>query len=397
MSTPTLYTAQQQRVFPPLEEKNSSPLLLAERYDNSGSGGSRASVGDVSAEVDTTTTPRAELDPSHSATEDVERETDRDRDPPDSPSHSSRQADAGADISADASANVGAAVLAEPAQVPTAAATVDTANTTPEGCVGCLPRGGVFARLRRRHRRGSADGSDGDAPGVATVTATRVTQGGGSVDGGSSGGGTGKKSWRSGNNSSSSRNGDLLAGKVGSRESSGFSASLSKKAAGESSKPKTLTLEQAESLATSNWGGGGANGSARDIWKELVHVGGGGNGGKGKGSGAGSGGVGLGPSGPAVRLRLRFIPLWDCLSVSRARPSTWVVLWVASVVLSSFCEKIGLSYRCYPCRRFPCRRMTRLMLSHGHRCACVCSRQPHAQTLACLVGRIVLLQCPQES
>lgn len=103
-------------------------------------------------------------------------------------------------------------------------------------------------------------------------------------------------------------------------------------AAAGSSKPVAFTLEEAEGLATSDWGGGAAgaaNGAARDIWKPLVHAGGGGGGkgskgGKRKGNGGGgTGGSRLGAAGPAVRLRLRFIPLWDCLSVRKGELLLW--------------------------------------------------------------------------
>lgn len=87
---------------------------------------------------------------------------------------------------------------------------------------------------------------------------------------------------------------------------------------------RTFTLEEAEGLATTNWGGGDACGSAKDIWKELVYVGAGGKAGTGKAGGGGGGGAGgAGAAGPAVRLRLRFVPLWDCLVVRKGGPNAF--------------------------------------------------------------------------
>lgn len=260
--------------------------------------------------------PRLDLAPPHSAT-----------------------GDGGAIISPqEASADAGTGADAADA-VPGPSSTAGATAGTLEESAGCLPGGGVFGSWRRRRRgnrqRRSSDGglaSTGGSPGA----------GGGGVGGGSgpdkmSNNSSGSKSWRSGGGGSAG-----LAGRNRStREGSGGVSSLAGKAAAaavgkKANKPAAtaLTLEEVEMFATSDWGGGYANCSARDIWKELTHLGGGGGGGNGgKGKGTGAGGSRLGP---AVRLRLRFIPLWDCLAVSGKRVTLCLpnMLWLLCVVAS---------------------------------------------------------------
>lgn len=79
----------------------------------------------------------------------------------------------------------------------------------------------------------------------------------------------------------------------------------------------TPSIKEAEKLALADWGGcqgpSGGAGAARDIWKEVLPAGSGGSGG---------GGAGIGNSAlAAVRLRLRFVPIWDCLEVQYCIPS----------------------------------------------------------------------------
>lgn len=104
---------------------------------------------------------------------------------------------------------------------------------------------------------------------------------------------------------------------VGTRQSSmrpwrrSKASQASKKCVGEPSRSSAhwVTLEEAEALAVNDWGGRdscGGPGAAKDLWKELSPPGG-----VGKGAVTGSKGTTLGLS--AVRLRLRFVPLWDCL------------------------------------------------------------------------------------
>ncbi|CAM9640944.1 unnamed protein product, partial [Ectocarpus sp. 8 AP-2014] len=258
----------------PKEEKNQSPTLPPERHEDNSS-----VLDEGDADADAAGRPRLDLAPSHSATGDEGAII--------SPQEASADAGSGADA-ADA--------------VPGPSSTAGATAGTPEVSAGCLPGGGVFGSWRRR-RRGSRQRRSSDG-GLAST-------GGGSGPDKMRNNSSGSKSWRSGG----------LAGRNRStREGSGGVSSLAGKAAAaaaagkKANKPAAtaLTLEEVEMLATSDWGGGYANGSARDIWKELTHVGGGGgggNGGKGKGTGAGGSRIG-----PAVRLRLRFIPLWDCLA-----------------------------------------------------------------------------------
>ncbi|CAM9190813.1 unnamed protein product [Ectocarpus sp. 12 AP-2014] len=277
----------------PKEEKNQSPTLPPERHEDNSS-----VLDEGDADANAAGRPRLDLAPAHSATGDEGAII--------SPQEASADAGTGAD-----------ATDAVPGPSSTAGATADT----PEESAGCLPGGGVFGSWRRRRlgnrQRRSSDGglaSTGGSPGA----------GGGGVDGGSgpdkmSNNSSGSRSWRSGSGGGGGSAG--LAGRNRStREGSGGVSSLAGNPAAaavagkKANKPAAtaLTLEEVEMLATSDWGGGYANGSARDIWKELTPVGGGGGGGNGgKGKGTGAGGSRLGP---AVRLRLRFIPLWDCLA-----------------------------------------------------------------------------------
>ncbi|CAM9264484.1 unnamed protein product [Ectocarpus fasciculatus] len=280
-------------VLSPKEEKNQSPTLPPERHEDNSGGGGGGGIGDV----DAADRPRLGLAPAHSATGD------------DGVVISPQEA------SADDAGTGADAAAAVPGPTSTAGAT----GGTPEESTGCLPSGGVFGSWRRR-RRGNRQRRFSDG-GLASTGASPGA-GGGGVGGGSgpdkmSNNSSRNKSWRSGGGGSSAG----LAGRNRStREGSGGGgSSVAGKAAAaaagkKANKPAAtaLTLEEVETLATSDWGGGCANGSARDIWKELTHVGGGGGGGGngGKGKGAGAGGSRLGP---AVRLRLRFIPLWDCL------------------------------------------------------------------------------------
>lgn len=187
-----------------------------------------------------------------------------------------------------------AAAVAAPTS--TAAATIDT--TYANRCASCLPGGGggVFGRWRRWRAGERGDARSEISDSVSVREADVSSQGSGSVAADKASDSTKKSSWK---------------GRPGSswRKNSGI---VEKAAAGEGkSTAVVFSLEQAESLATSGWGGG--SGSAKDIWKELVPAGGGGKAGVG---GKGSGG-GVGIAGPAVRLRLRFVPLWDCIAVSR--------------------------------------------------------------------------------
>lgn len=194
-----------------------------------------------------------------------------------------------------------AATVAAPCS--TAAATVDTTYTN--SCTSCLPgcggrggNGGVFGRWRRRRARERGD-SRSDSSDSASVREDDVrSQGSGSVAAEKTTDGTKKRSWR---------------GRPGSAWGSN-SETAAKTAAGEAAKWATVvfSLEEAESLATRDWGGG--IGAAKDTWKELVPVGGGGKAGVAGGKGPGGG---FGVAGSAVRLRLRFVPLWDCIAVSR--------------------------------------------------------------------------------
>eukprot|EP00752_Nemacystus_decipiens_P002255 g2136.t1 len=296
--------------------------------------------GDVDRDGDAPSLPR--LAPSHTlagpdAGQEAERDRNGDQDQLRSPaSHTSDtpaaaagaavEAAAAAEAEAEAETGVLAAAAAVAAADSTAAAAASVAPApfpapTPTAqCGGCLPGGGIFRGWRRGARR----------QGLANAT--------GSGDGGGDGGGSSRKAAERGGvwtgKKSRLRGGDtpLSAKKASSGPSAGGmtnvrsvaakAAAAAAAAAGAvgSSKAIAFTLEEAEALATSDWGRGSGNGgAARDIWKPLVHVGGGGNGGKGKakgngGGGGGIGGGGPGPAGPAVRLRLRFIPLWDCLS-----------------------------------------------------------------------------------
>lgn len=193
-----------------------------------------------------------------------------------------------------------------PAPTSTAAATTDTAYATP--CTVCLPGGGVFGRWRRRRagraRRGTGGSSDDSVISSADPAAS-ISSGG--MASGKVSGSSRRRPWRAGS---------------GKKEpgSAPPSTAAADKVAGESkSTAKALTLGEAEALATRDWGGGsGGSESAKDIWKELVPIGSGGKAGAGRGAVGGGGGSGgsWGGTGPAVRLRLRFVPLWDCLAVS---------------------------------------------------------------------------------
>lgn len=163
----------------------------------------------------------------------------------------------------------------------------------------CLPGGTVFGRWRRRG-------------GAREAVVAHVGRAGGAIDGGGVqiGGANGNstvvdESSRTTATRQSSKRSWILGRDLGS----------SSKSLGDSSKSSTIyiSIEEAEALATRDWGGGDSSGgtaSAKDLWKELMPPAGIG-GSKGAGSGGGKGG-GL----SAVRLRLRFVPLWDCVTVS---------------------------------------------------------------------------------
>eukprot|EP00903_Cladosiphon_okamuranus_P019583 g18011.t1 len=270
--------------------------------------------------------PSVAMAPSHSLAgagrgQEAERDRDRDRDQDrdqdqdqDQPGSPARDA-SGARSAPNADSTTAAAATANAAPAP-----------APAQCAGCLPGGGIFGRWRRsrgaRHQS-SPDGGRGGNPAVAGgATGSGDGGGGGSArkaGESGSGAGTGKEPKTGGGGGGTGSKKNASSGGVVGGMTAVRSVAAKAVAAGGSSRPGAITLEEAERLATSDWGGGvgtAANGAARDFWKPLVHVGGGGKGGKGKvkESGASGGGSGLGPAGPAVRLRLRFIPLWDCLS-----------------------------------------------------------------------------------
>lgn len=222
-----------------------------------------------------------------------------------------------------------------PAPTSTAAATADTTNSiTPYagGCASCLP---LFGRWRRRRvggggphasmsdasgssrsrsRSSSSLGLTSESRGVGHDGGIVVSAGRGKTEG--DGKSARKRSWRivgtSGRpNSSSPARICSLGGAVEEAPSSSPSSGASKVRKELKVKGKGFTIEEAGMLATRNWGGGGGV-VARDVWKELVPAGGGG----GKAGNAEGGTVGSGATGPAVRLRLRFVPLWDCVGVS---------------------------------------------------------------------------------
>lgn len=200
-----------------------------------------------------------------------------------------------------------------PAPTSTAAATTDTALASGQ-C--CLPKPSVFLPWRRHHGGGrrTSSGSSGSTgtgdDGVSIVLPESSSGGvtGRGSDKASGSGGSRRPSWRAARSPrkdslcSSSAGGGVSASKTGTKE-------LSKQ------QPSTaMTLQEAETLAATSWGGivGGVD-SAKDMWKELVPDVGSGR--TAAGGGVVGGGV-IGEGGPAVRLRLRFVPLWDCLAVS---------------------------------------------------------------------------------
>lgn len=202
-----------------------------------------------------------------------------------------------------------------PAPTSTAAATTDTALASGQ-C--CLPKPSVFLSWRRHHgsgRRTSSGSSGSTGTGEDGVSIVLPETGSGGVAGrgsdkASGSGGSRGPSWRA---ARSPRKDSLCSSSAGG----GTGVSASKTVAKELSKqqPSTaMTLQEAEALAVTSWGGivGGVD-SAKDMWKELIPVVGGGR--AAAGGGVVSGGV-VGAGGPAVRLRLRFVPLWDCLAVS---------------------------------------------------------------------------------
>lgn len=173
----------------------------------------------------------------------------------------------------------------------------------------------MFGRWRRHRvggRRRSASGSD-----ILSESAGSAGSGGG----GGSGGGVEERGSvdDTKENDNAKRKTWLTGMSKKSSASNGMRASLDVMKKTLESKPTSFafSFEETEALATRDWGGTSVSGGseiAKDIWKELVPVGSGGKSGAGKGAGGGTGGAGL--TRPAVRLRLRFIPLWDCLAVS---------------------------------------------------------------------------------
>lgn len=182
--------------------------------------------------------------------------------------------------------------------------TVDPAVPSSAHCGSCLPGTAVFGRWRRREEGqgdvGSAavagdDNSDGHNHSTAESEHADICN-----SAKRPGIGVSRRSWgRSGFSK------DMAGG------------SSKKIEGGESASSKLLTsnafsIEEAEALAVRDWGGRGSSGgtgSARDVWKELSQA-------AGTSKTVGVGGGGAGGVSSAVRLRLRFVPLYDCLGVS---------------------------------------------------------------------------------
>ena len=216
-----------------------------------------------------------------------------------------------------------------PAPTSTAAATTDTTLASVL-CASCLPKPGMLRSWRRHHghghggaRRRSGSGGSSSVGGEEGVGVIVVPESGSGV--------AGRASTSSGSDKASigSRRPSWRARSPRKESSSSLSSSTATSKVARDSKPSStaMTLEEAEALAMTSWAGAsGGIDSAKDMWKELVTTGSssvGGRVGTGKGgtsgivtAGVGGSGGACGAGGPAVRLRLRFVPLWDCLAVS---------------------------------------------------------------------------------
>lgn len=198
----------------------------------------------------------------------------------------------------------GGSMAPEPSSVPVTLSDTNTSSNATQRWSSCLPGSAVLRRFRRRG--GMRDG------GVALSLGGSASAESGSLEDASD---DGNSSVGAGSTRSMGR---MPSSKRSWRRPKGRNHPA--KCVRQSSKSSThwVSIEEAEALAVKDWGdqGSGGMGSARDVWKELSPPGGG-------GKSAGNGGRAGSTASSAVRLRLRFVPLWDCLTVG-------CLVWVAS-------------------------------------------------------------------
>lgn len=177
----------------------------------------------------------------------------------------------------------------------------------------CFPGGGVFGRWRRRaagvrHSRPATTADEGEV-GIASGNLDQSAPRAERTKVGSRAGVSSSRRFLSARMSwgrGAFFREKSASGKLG-KELSRLSTNMSM-----SSCNQAFSIEEAENLALRDWGRRGSSDStlsAKDVWKELTPAG---EVGKAAGGDVGRGGTGVLS---AVRLRLRFVPIWDCLEV----------------------------------------------------------------------------------